>query len=92
MLNKINSTNFKGSLLLKASEGSRDGLLQLQVFDTDDIKDIQKLSNVATVIVYYDKTTKEQVPYYVPSDFLPTNEIINAYTAACQNSNINISV
>ena len=92
MLSKINSTSFKGSLSLKASEGSRDGLLQLQVFDTDDIKDIQKLSNEATVIVYYDKAAKEQVPYYVPAIFLSTNEIINAYTAACQNRNINISV
>ena len=42
MIQKINSTTFKGSLLLKASEGSRDGLLQLQVFDTDDIKDISE--------------------------------------------------
>ena len=92
MLQKINSTNFKGSLLLKASEGSREGLLELQVFNTDDIKDIQKLSNKATVIVYYDKIAKEQVPYYIPSDFLSTNEIINAYTAACQNRNINISI
>ena len=92
MLNKINSTNFKGSLFLKASEGSREGLLQLQVFDTNDIKDIQKLSNESTVIVYYDKTAKEQVPYYIPSDFLSTNEIINAYTAACQNRNISVSI
>ena len=92
MLNKINSATFKGSLLLKASEGSRDGLLQLQVFNTDDIKDIQKLSNEATVIIYYDKTIKEQVPYYIPSNFLSANEIINAYTAACQNRDISISV
>ena len=92
MIQKINSTNFKGTLSLKASEGSRDGLLELQVLDTDNIKDIQKLSNKATVIVYYDKIAKEQIPYYVPSTLLSTNEIVNAYTAACQNRNIDICV
>lgn len=92
MIRKINSVTFNGSLSLKASEGSRDGLLELQVLDTDNIKDIQKLSNKATVIVYYDKIAKEQIPYYVPSTLLSTNEIVNAYTAACQNRNIDISV
>lgn len=83
MLNKINSANFKGSLSLKASECSRNGCLELQIFDTNDIKDIQNLANIDTVIVYYDKTIKEQVPYYVPSELLTANEIVNAYTAAC---------
>ena len=92
MIRKINSVTFNGSLSLKASEGSRDGLLELQVLDTDNIKDIQKLSNKATVIVYYDKIAKEQIPYYVPSTLLSTNEIVNAYTAACQNRNIDICV
>lgn len=92
MIQKINSTAFNGTLTLKASEGYREEPLKLQVLDTDNIKDIQKLSNKATVIVYNDKIAKEQVPYYVPSMLLSTNEIVNAYTAACQNRNIDISV
>ena len=93
MIGKITSQNFKGYLIAKSFRYmEHPSTAKAEVFDTDEIKNIQKTSHGDSIIVYNSRKEKKQICYIIPIETANTNEVITAYTAACQNPNIGISL
>ena len=94
MIKKVNPINFKGTLITKAFKINEPiGTMNTKVFDTDLIRDIQKHSASGdTILVYNSPKEKCQIGYIIPREVADTNEIINAYTAGCQNKYIAIAL
>ena len=93
MINKINSLSFNGWLIAKAfryKEQPKDS--KLKTFDTDFIKNIQSTPHGDSIVVYYSQKEQKQICYIIPIEAATFNEVLNAYTAACQNPNIGISL
>lgn len=82
---KISSIPFKGFLTIQDSNN-------WYRFDTDNIHDIIDRSDSKETRIYSTEDSyRDKYKYLsIPYDVIPPDKIINAYTAACQNSKINV--
>ena len=62
-----------------------------ETFNTDYVKSVYKTAK-GTMIVYDSPEENMLIRCLVPTEEANTGEILNAYTSACQNSNVYVSL
>ena len=94
MINKINSTSFKGILRFPTTNerGECVNYLKYSVIDTDKIKKISNKSDYGYTEILTKESDGTSRMYYVPKMKAPFQDVVAAYTAACLNDDVEVDM
>ena len=99
MINKVNSTSFKGTISVIAGQKSRTDSGRTYIFDknrelirTEDITDIEQHEKQGYTLISTDNILHGCKDYYVPYDVSSTSDILAAYNVANSNKIIKVEL